>query len=70
MQDVVEGVADEFVLHLDAQLHLVEVVVGHLHADQLVERHPFGEQVGDTTERHLLQHLFHSLIPIPGAKAE
>ncbi len=63
VQNVVEGVADELLIHPDAQLHLVEVVVGHLHADQLVERHLLGEQVGNATERHLLEHLFHSLIP-------
>ena len=70
VQDVVEGVADQLLVHLDAQFHLVEVVVGHLHADQLVERHLLGKQVGNATERHLLEHLFHSLIPILVIKAE
>ena len=48
MQNVVEGVANQLVIHANAQLDPLEVVVSHLHAEQPVERHLLGKQVGDT----------------------
>ena len=52
MQYVVKGLPMSFCSIL-MRSSPFEVIVGDLHADQLVERHLFGEQVGYATGRHL-----------------